>query len=53
MSEIDLTDQRPRTTTAEIPEKLRALKPLPPDPELEAFKVKLLAKLAERGRAER
>lgn len=48
MSEIKLTDQRPRTTTAEMPEKLRALKPLPPDPEIEALKARLLAKLQER-----
>jgi hypothetical protein len=48
LSEINATDQRPRTTTAEIPEKLRARKPLPKDPDLEAFKARLLEKLARR-----
>jgi len=37
VSEIKLTDQRPRTTTAEMPEKLRAIKPLPKDEQLQAF----------------
>lgn len=48
MSEIKLTDQRPRTTHAELPEKLKALKPLPPDPELERVKASFLASLARR-----
>lgn len=48
MSEINATDQRPRTTTAEIPEKLKALKPLPRDPVFEVLKAKLLEKLARR-----
>lgn len=48
MSEINLTDQRPKTTTATMPEWARARKPLPPDPALDALKRNMLAKLRER-----
>lgn len=55
MSEIKLTDQRPRTTTHEIPEKLRALKPLPKDEQLQEFiqsmREKFKRRLAERRTA--
>lgn len=47
VSEVKVTDQRPRTTNSEIPEKLRAIKPLPKDPELVAF----IEKLREQFRA--
>lgn len=46
-SEVKVTEQRPRTTTADIPEKLRAIKPLPKDPELAA----LIERLREQFRA--
>jgi len=46
VSEIKLTDQRPRTTTGEMPEHLKSDKPkLPPDPEL----VKLIAEWKRKG----
>lgn len=48
MSEINATDQRPRTTTAEMPEKLRALKPLPKDPQIMALIEKLKAEFKTR-----
>ena len=53
MSDINLTDQRPRTTTAEMPEKLRALKPLPKDPSLQALIAKLKADFLARVTPER
>ena len=49
MSEINLTDQRPRTTKAEMPDHLKPNKPkLPKDPVFEAEKAKFLAALARR-----
>lgn len=48
MSEIPFSDQRPRTTHAEIPEKLKALKPLGKDPAFEQAKDTFLTALAER-----
>jgi len=48
MSEIKLTDQRPRTTNAEIPEGMRSIKPMPKDPVFEREKEQFLAKLRER-----
>lgn len=53
MSDIKLTDQRPRTTTSEIPEGMRALKPLPKDPELVAFIAKLKAQFLKQVTPER
>jgi len=47
MSEIKLTDQRPRTTTIEMPEQFKAHTPLPKDPELQAF----IQRLRERFKA--
>lgn len=48
--EIKLTDQRPRTTHHEIPEKLRAIKPLPKDPALVEFIEKLREQFRQRLR---
>lgn len=48
MKEIDVTDQRPKTTKAEMPEGMRALKPMPKDPVFEREKASFLSKLRER-----
>lgn len=45
MNEITFTAQRPRTTSAEIPESLKPLKPLKADPEI----AKLIAEWKRRG----
>ena len=53
MSETKFTDQRPRTTKAEMPEGMRALKPLPKDPELVAFIARLKAQFLKAVTPER
>ncbi len=53
MSEIKFTDQRPRTTTAEIPEGMRALKTMDKDPEVAEFIQKLKAQFLARVTPER
>lgn len=52
MSEINLTDQRPKTTKAEMPEGMKALKPLGKDPEITAFIDKLRAQFLARVKPE-
>lgn len=53
MSEINVTDQRPKTTTAQMPEGMRAKAPLPKDPELVKFIAKLKAQFLSRVTPER
>lgn len=48
MSETNVTDQRPRTTKAEVPEKMRALTKPEKDPEVQAFIQRLKARFLER-----
>lgn len=52
MSEIDVTNQRPRTTKAEMPEGMRAKNPLPKDPALVEFIQKLKADFLARVKPE-
>jgi len=53
MSEIKLTDQRPKTTKAEIPEGMRALKTMEKCPEVAEFIAKLKAQFLARVTPER
>ena len=51
MSETKFTDQRPRTTRAELPEWAKAKAPLPKDETLAVFIDKLRHEFRERVRA--